>query len=306
MGEPQLHRFTTISNTQGIWRPLVDKTGLLMKDYFSLIKGLQTVLLLFTALAGYGTVNCPFASLTTLTLAATMFLSVSGSTVLNMVYDEEIDRRMDRTKNRPLPAGRWSTAGALRLGWFSVLVGVGWGALLMPLYGSLLALGVFLDVVVYTLSLKRRTPWSIIWGGMAGGVPVLAGRTLALGYVDAVGILLGLAVLLWIPTHIVTFSIKYEGDYGRAEVPVFPTTHGKKSSRFMVAVAAAGTGMTIFAAAVLLGVSSFALASIAFLGSLLLLMSAYLVFRPSQKLNFILFKFASVFMSSSMGILALG
>ena len=69
--------------------------------------------------------------------------------------------------------------------------------------------GLFFDVVIYTIWLKRRTPYSIIVGGLAGGMPALAGRTLGTGRVDLLGLLLALAVLLWIPTHIVTFGVRY-------------------------------------------------------------------------------------------------
>jgi heme O synthase-like polyprenyltransferase len=73
--------------------------------------------------------------------------------------------------------------------------------------------GLFFDVVVYTIWLKRRTPWSIIWGGVSGGMPALAGRALGTGQIEWVGVALALAVLFWIPTHIMTFSLRYREDY---------------------------------------------------------------------------------------------
>ena len=76
--------------------------------------------------------------------------------------------------------------------------------------------GLFFDVVVYTIWLKRRSAWSIVWGGVSGGMPVLAGRALGLGRIDEVGILLALAVLFWVPTHILTFNLRYYDDYQQA------------------------------------------------------------------------------------------
>ena len=82
--------------------------------------------------------------------------------------------------------------------------------------------GLFFDVVIYTLWLKRRTPWSIVWGGISGGMPILAGRVLAVGRIEWIGVVLALAVLFWIPTHILTFSMRYREDYANAGIPTIP------------------------------------------------------------------------------------
>ena len=111
--------------------------------------------------------------------------------------------------------GRHSRPGALG-------VGCRLGAGDAPIYGAIVFAGLFFDVVVYTIWLKRRTPYSIIIGGLAGGMPVLAGRTLAVGQIDTVGVMLALGVLFWIPTHIMTFSMRHFDDYrtaGRADLP---------------------------------------------------------------------------------------
>src|SRR5690606_38276665 len=100
---------------------------------------------------------------------------------LNMVYDRDIDARMKRTAQRPLPSGQLSTGEALRFGVLLSTLGVGGALLLDPWYGVVVGAGLTFDVMVYTIWLKRRTPWSILWGGIAGGMPILAGRTLGAG-----------------------------------------------------------------------------------------------------------------------------
>ncbi|MGD8850599.1 MAG: UbiA family prenyltransferase, partial [Anaerolineales bacterium] len=81
-----------------------------LKRYWPLIKSLQTGLLLFTGLAGYMTARCPVLNWTTMIgLAGSLFLAISGSTVMNMVYDRDIDAKMKRTCLRPLPVGSVST-----------------------------------------------------------------------------------------------------------------------------------------------------------------------------------------------------
>src|SRR5512142_413735 len=95
--------------------------------YWSLIKSLQTGLLLVTGLAGYMSARCPTHGWTTLlALTGSLFLAISGSTVLNMVYDRDIDALMQRSCQRPLASGRIPAANALRFGLMLSAAGVGW------------------------------------------------------------------------------------------------------------------------------------------------------------------------------------
>ncbi len=200
--------------------------------YWRLIKSLQTGLLLATGLAGYMSSRCPIFNLPEIiALTGSLFLSISGSTVLNMVWDSDIDALMHRTARRPLPAGQISRFEGGLLGVLLILAGLLWAMALDTRFGMVVAAGVFFDVIVYTIFLKRHTPYSILIGGLAGGMPALAGRVLAVGKVDGIGLLLALGVLLWIPTHILTFSIKYREDYARANLPTFPSVYGEEVTR---------------------------------------------------------------------------
>ena len=140
-----------------------------LRMYWTLTKSLQTGLLLVTGLAGYFSARCPTHSTAlVLALAGSLFLAIAGSTVLNMVYDRDIDARMLRACHRPLPANQMSTREGLLLGFILSIIGVAWSFALAPLYGAVVFAGWFFDVVVYTMWLKRRTAWSIVWGGIAG------------------------------------------------------------------------------------------------------------------------------------------
>jgi heme o synthase len=281
--------------------------GARLRAYWQLIKSLQTGLLLITGAAGLLSVCCPVHGWQTLLgLVLTLFCAVSGSTVLNMVYDRDIDARMERTARRPLPSGRISVREALLIGLTLSLVGVVGALALNPLYGLIVLAGVFFDVVIYTIWLKRRTPWSILWGGIAGGMPVLAGRTLGMGQIETVGLLLALAILLWIPTHIMTFGIKYAPEYRRAGVPVFATVYGEQTTRLIISVS------TVLAvSAMVLAVWQIELhvrcvyANIG-LGAILVLFTLLSLAFPSPRLNFGLFKFASLYMLVSMGLIVTG
>ena len=277
-----------------------------LKQYWPLIKSMQTALLTVTGIAGYMSARCPFTHWTTMTgLIASLLLSISGSTVLNMWYDRDIDSVMNRTHHRPIASGVVSAKEALLLGLVLSAAGVGLAALLSPLYGLLIFGGIFFDVILYTFLLKRRTCWSVVWGGIAGGMPILAGRALGMGTVDGIGILLALAVLLWIPTHILTFSMRYREDYAAAGIPTFPSTYGDQTTRVIIAIASVLAAAVMGGAAVLIGVRQGTLHLLGILSGGLLVMAVLMLLKPSSRLNFHLFKYASVYMLASMLLLAI-
>lgn len=250
--------------------------------------------------------RCPITHWSTMVgLVLSLVFSISGSTVLNMWYDRDIDRVMNRTHHRPIANGNVSPVEALRLGVILSLMGVGIALLLSPLYALIIFAGLFFDVILYTILLKRKTCWSVIWGGIAGGMPILAGRTLGMGHLDGIGIMLAFAVLFWIPTHIMTFSLRYREDYSAAHIPTFPSTYGKKFTHITIAIASILAAVMIGAAAVLIGVNEGILHLLGILSGGLMILAFLMMVRPSPKLNFSLFKFASVYMLSAMILLAI-
>lgn len=269
--------------------------------YWLLIKSPQTGLLLSTGLAGYMSARCPVTHWTTLlSLAASLFLAISGSTILNMWYDRDIDSHMDRTRGRPLACGKIRADEVLRMGLIMALLGVGWAVVMDPLYGLVVFAGLFLDVVVYTIWLKRRTCWSILWGGFSGGMPILAGRVLATSGFDWIGIIFCLSVLFWIPTHIMTFSIKYHRDYQRAGIPTFPSAYSFEITRHIIAVSNMMAAFSIGVAALGIGMAWGYLWLIILFSAGLILLTAGSLIHPSERANFSLFKFASLYMLGSM------
>jgi heme o synthase len=272
---------------------------------WSLIKSPQTGLLLATGLAGYLSVRIPEGAWPTLLgLVVSLTLAISGSTVLNMAYDADIDARMKRTCWRPLPAGQVSVREAVVFGSILSALGVGLALAMSPLYGTIVFAGLFFNLVIYTVWLKRRTPYSILIGGLAGGMPVLAGRTLALGRIDAVGILLALGVLLWIPTHIMTFSMRYFDDYRAAGVPTFPASYGLVATRVVIAASSLAAALVMAGVAAMIGVHWGWLRLLAILGAGLLGLAMWGLVRPSERASFTLFKYASLYMFASMAVMA--
>lgn len=180
------------------------------------------------------------------------------------------------------------------------LMGVGLAVRMGALYGLIILAGIFFDVVIYSRWLKRRTAWGILWGGISGGMPILAGRVLGAGGFDWIGITLALGILFWIPTHILTFSMKYFEDYKTAGIPTFPSKYGFHKTRITIAVSSILASLAMGAAAIGIGMTFGYLRVLLVLSIGLLSLAACSVFKPTEKTNFGLFKYASFYMLSSM------
>jgi len=277
----------------------------LLRFYIRLIKTPQTALLLFTAVAGYRSASGNLALSEILVALVGLLFTISGTTALNMVFDRDIDAVMERTRTRPIPTGVISPNAAFAFGSVLIIAGMSGNYWVSLSYATIILAGAFFNLAVYTLWLKRRSPWSIVFGGLAGGMPILAGRTLALDYIDWIGILLALVILLWIPSHILTLAMSHSRDYKLAGVPTFPNVFGFNSVRYFMAVsnlAAAGIMLAVF---LWLGVS-IAGTVVLGLGSLILLgFSVRNILYPSERVNFTMFKFVSLYMAGAMLILIL-
>jgi len=273
--------------------------------YWPLIKSLQTSLLLATGIAGYLSSRIPFDLLVFLGLTGSLFLAISGSTIMNMWYDRDIDAKMKRTHMRPAASGELKQSEVFLVGTIISIGGIGWALLLAPLYGLVVFAGWFFDVIVYTVWLKRRTCWSILWGGISGAMPILSGRVLATGSLDQIGLLLALSILLWIPTHTLTFSIKFINEYNNAGVPTFPSTYGNKTTRIIIAVSSILAAVTIGWASVLIRLNAGLLSLIAVLTVAMLILAFATLRIHTDRMNFMLFRYASIYMLSAMIILSI-
>jgi protoheme IX farnesyltransferase len=274
-------------------------------QFWPLIKPSQSGLLLATGIAGYMSAHTAPSFPLLLMMSASLFLAIGGSTIMNMWYDQDIDAKMKRTQKRPAASGELSREEVFRVGMAISILGIGWAVTVNPLYGFVVFLGWFFDVVVYTLWLKRRTCWSIVWGGISGAMPILAGRVLAVGEIEIIGLLLAASILFWIPTHTLTFSIKFFDDYNAAGIPTFPSTYGFDTTRAVIALSSIIAAASIGVAGVMIGVQAGILRLLIVLSSGLLLLSFATVFRPSERVNFSLFKYASLYMLISMILLSI-
>ena len=202
------------------------------RDFWALTKPRVMTLVVFTGLCGMlaapGHLNPVLAFTAILCIA----LGAGAAAALNQWYEADLDAKMRRTQNRPLPAGRMERPAALQFGVglaaFSVIV---MGLALNLLAAAILTVSILFYVLVYTVWLKRRTPQNIVIGGAAGAFPALIGWTAVTGHVDVLPVMLFLLVFLWTPPHFWALSLFINSDYSAAGVPMMSVVAGAKATR---------------------------------------------------------------------------
>lgn len=155
-------------------------------------------------------------------------LSAGSAGAFNCYIDRDIDRLMKRTKNRPLVTGELTDRQALVFAWALGVASIAWLWLFTNWLAALLSLlAILLYVVLYTMVLKRRTAQNIVWGGVAGCMPVLIGWAAVTGDLSWPPFILFAIIFLWTPPHYWPLSMKYRDDYRAAGVPMLAVVRGR-------------------------------------------------------------------------------
>ncbi|BBN82827.1 protoheme IX farnesyltransferase 1 [Pseudoalteromonas sp. A25] len=153
-------------------------------------------------------------------------LSASAAAV-NHIVDREIDKKMARTRHRPIASAQLSIGSALMFAFFLAILGCAMLVIWSNLLCTLLTLGALVGyAVIYTLFLKRATPQNIVIGGLAGAMPPLLGWVSETGSLSAPPWLLVMIIFTWTPPHFWALAIARKNDYQRANIPMLPVTHG--------------------------------------------------------------------------------
>ena len=278
-----------------------------VRSYWRLTNPAIVLLLTFTAVTG-GVIGGGLRNpLGLAEIAVAITLSSMGARSLTNYVDRDIDARMHRTKDRPLPSGAIAPPKALAFG--LVLVGLGLvGALLLgPLYALLIAIGLVDNIVVYNVLSKRRTPWNIVLAAPSGGVPALVGYASMVGHIDLTAILLAALVVLWTPIHIWSLAIRYREDYARANVPMLPVALGVTSG--IRCIAAATALLAVFTVTLPLVPGSplgyLTMVVAAAMAAVLIVMSGHLIRRPTVESAWRLFKFTSPYLAIVFVVMAI-
>jgi heme o synthase len=199
-------------------------TGEYVKAYVALSKPRVIELLLITTIpvmfVAAGGVPPLWTAVATL-LFGTM--SAASANAMNCYIDRDIDREMRRTRQRPGAMDLVTPRGALTYG-LVLAVGstVGFALLVNLLSAALSVFAILFYIFVYTLLLKRRTAQNVVWGGIAGCMPVLIGWAAVTDSLDWAPFVLFLVVFFWTPPHTWTLAMRYREDYAQAKVPMLP------------------------------------------------------------------------------------
>jgi protoheme IX farnesyltransferase len=206
-------------------------------DYLALLKPRVMSLVVFTGLVGLVLAPVPVHPATALTALLAIAVGAGAAGALNMWYDADIDAVMQRTAMRPVPQGRIAPDEARA---FGTVLAVGsvtvMGLLVNWAAAGLLALTIGFYLFVYTMWLKRRTPYNIVIGGAAGALPPLIGWAAATGGVAVEPIALFLIIFFWTPPHFWALGLVRSADYARAGVPMMPVVRGGDETRRQILI----------------------------------------------------------------------
>jgi len=246
----------------------------LLGSYLELAKARLAALVVLTAVVGY--VLAARGSFEPVVLLWTVLgttLTAFGANILNQWLEADRDRRMERTRNRPLPAGEVSRATALAWGIISAAIGL----VVLALGTNRLTAGlslfvILLYVLVYT-PLKTRTPLNTAVGAVCGAIPPMMGWTAATGELELGAWILGGILFIWQVPHFLALAWMYREDYARGGFRMMPASDpdGSATGRAAFihaiallpltgALAAAGvTGMTYLVLSQIVGLAFAAL-----------------------------------------------
>ena len=202
------------------------------RDFWALTKPRVMSLVVFTALCGLLAAPGNIHPIIGFTAILCIALGAGASGALNQYYEADLDAKMQRTKNRPLPDGRMERPAAFQFGIILAAFSVGiMGVAVNWLSAIILAFSIFFYAVVYTIWLKPNTPQNIVIGGAAGAFPPVIGWAAVTGDVTILPILMFTIIFLWTPPHFWALALFMKSDYGAAGIPMLPNVAGQKATR---------------------------------------------------------------------------
>ncbi len=200
-----------------------------VKELYGLFKVRIGFAIALSAMAGVAVtpgISLPVWQIAVLGMTALGASAAAGA--FNQLVEADLDAQMNRTRRRPFVTGRYKVGPSWYLGILLLLAGSITVASLAlnPLVGFYLFLGAIFYGVVYTVWLKRRTPWNIVIGGLSGTFAVLAGSAAVAPMPGPVPVILAMVLFLWTPPHFWSLASALEKDYASAGVPMLPVVLG--------------------------------------------------------------------------------
>jgi len=270
-----------------------------IKNYLVLSKPRLVYLLFFTGLAAMIIAGSIYGYdwLKTTLLSIAIILGVMGSNAMTNFVDRNIDNIMERTKRRPIPAGKIGPRQALAYALIMVSAAAIIAGYVSFWSGLFILLGFVDSAIIYNALTKRKTPLNIILGAPAGGMPILAGWVGITGKLELLPILLFILIMIWTPIHIWSLAYFYREDYRKAGVPMLPVIVGKKKVFIILAV----LDILMVAFSIFIGVwyslSFLYTAGAGIFGLAVSVFSLYLVIKGKDKTAWLLFKLTSPYLA---------
>lgn len=254
-----------------------------IRDFWTLLKPRVMSLVVFTGWCGIflapGEIH-PFIAL----IATCCIALGSGSAgAINMWLERFSDKKMKRTQNRPLPAGRMNPDTALEFGVLLSFASVFIMAFAVNYAAAFwLSVAILFYVFIYTLWLKPRTPQNIVIGGAAGAFPPMIGWAAVTGSVSLESVILFAIIFMWTPPHFWALSLYKSEDYARAGIPMLPVVSGISTTKHHILVYTILLVITSLLPSVIGMTQALYTASAVVLGALYLYSVLALYFRPLE------------------------
>ncbi len=221
--------------------PLAD-TRSRATDFLALTKPRLNALVVLTAGVGYLLgASAGFSFVTLLHTVVGSALVAGGAAALNQVTERDIDQVMERTRRRPMPAGRIRPGEAVAFALLLTTCGIAQLALGTNAIATLVAVATLVSYIGIYTPLKRRTPWATLVGAVPGALPVVIGWSAAQGSVGPVGWTLFGIVFLWQLPHFHALAWMYRDDFRRAQLPLLAVIEpdGRRNARHALGYAVA-------------------------------------------------------------------
>jgi protoheme IX farnesyltransferase len=274
----------------------------LRKSLMVLFKARVVLLLLFAAVGGMFLVAGGWPGIGTLVLLlVTGGLAAAGASAINQYLEQELDARMERTRQRPLAARSFTqTRWVPYVGVLMILLP---SLAVLPFNPALtftLLSGAAIYIGIYTVWLKPRTPLNIVIGGAAGSAAVLSGSAAAGNWSEPGAVVLALLVFLWTPTHFWSLAIAYRDDYARGGFPMLPVQTTPRAAAWWVLLHASGAVLAALALAAHPALGWLFLAPVGLASAGLLVLCGQLIAEPLKKRALVLFHASNLYLGIVM------
>ncbi len=209
----------------------------MLKDYMQLTKPRIAVLNIITAVTAFLMAGGSLLHLKELVaLVVAGYLAAGGVAALNCYVDSDVDKIMYRTSKRAIPSRKVSRKNALAFGSVCSFASLAISLVFINLLATaFIGLAILVYVHIYTLWLRRRTPWAAVVGGLVGSFPPLAGWTAVTNTVGLPAILLAVLIFIWSSGHFWGLAIRFKDEYRKAKIPVMPAVIGMAKACFYTA-----------------------------------------------------------------------